>query len=71
MVDERLPDVLVNCRILDRRVGKDERGRVGEIGGIRGRIGNQIAVLVAIHHVEVAAVLTVVCLCLLSDEKCQ
>ena len=54
---ERLEDVLVHGGILDGRVGEDDRRRILQFLRIGGHVGDHVAVVVAIHGVELAAVL--------------
>src|SRR5829696_8781269 len=56
MVGERLEDVLVDGGILDRGVGENERGGIAQLRGIARRVGDEIAVGVAIELVELASV---------------
>ncbi len=55
MREEVGPRSLVDGRILDRRVGEDERVRIDLVGRVLGDVGDQVAVGVAVARVEVAA----------------
>jgi hypothetical protein len=55
VLDEAVPHLGVQGRILDRRVGKDQRGRIDELLRISRRIGDEIAVAVAIVFLQIAA----------------
>src|SRR5699024_6560364 len=55
VLQERVPDVLVDGGVLYRGVGKEERVRVDELGGIGWRVGDQVAVGIAVHGVELPA----------------
>ena len=56
MIGERLEDVLVDGGILDRGVGENERGGIAQLRRIARRVGDEIAVGVAIELVELASV---------------
>src|SRR5690606_29977576 len=60
VLGERREDVGVNGRIFDRCVGEHQRGGVTQLGGVSGRVGHQVAVGVAVHGVEVAAIRAIV-----------
>lgn len=47
--------VLIDRRILDRGVGEDEGIGVDPLARIRGRVGDQVLVVVAVALVEIAA----------------
>ena len=53
---ERLEDVLVDGRILDRRVREHDRRRVLPLLRVGRDVGDQVLVRVAVHRVELAAV---------------
>src|SRR6202035_2470472 len=55
VVDEAIPYLGVNRRVLDRRIGEDQRRWVDPKFWIGRRIGDEIAVAVAIGLVEIAA----------------
>src|ERR1700722_2036705 len=55
VVDEAVPYLGVDGRVLDRRIGEDQRRRVDPKFWIGRRIGDEIAVAIAIGLVEVAA----------------
>jgi len=60
IVGERLEDILVHRRVFHRGVGEDQRARVLEFLHVPRRVGDEVLVLVAIKHVELAAVLAIV-----------
>ena len=57
IVGERLEDVLVDGGVLDRRVGEHQRSGIAPLLGVRGRVRHEVAVLVAIEGIKLAAVL--------------
>ncbi len=58
MRHDRFVDRLVDRRVLGRRPGEDQRRRVLLLGGIRGYIGHEVVVRVAVKRVELPAVRT-------------
>ena len=55
VLEEAVPHLGVDGGVFDRRVGEDQRRRIDELLGIGRRVGDQIAVAVAIGLVEIAA----------------
>jgi hypothetical protein len=55
VLDESVPHLLIDGRIFDRRVGKDECLRIDDFLGIGRQICDQIAISVAVSLVEGAA----------------
>ena len=55
VLEEAIPDFAVERGVLDRRVGEDERRRIDDLFGVARRVGDQVAVAVAIGLVEIAA----------------
>jgi len=58
VLDEAVPNLAVQGRILDRRIGKDQRRRIDQPLGIGRRVGDKIAVAVAVGRVEHPALAT-------------
>jgi len=56
MVHQRRVDMLVDRRILGRRIGEDQRRRILVPCRIARRVGDEIAIGVAIERVEFAAI---------------
>jgi hypothetical protein len=52
VLQEAVPYLGVDGWILDRRIGKDQRRGVGQLAGVRGNVGYQVAVGVLISAVQ-------------------
>ena len=55
VLEEAVPHLGVERRVLDRRVGEDQRRRIDQLLRIGRRVGDQVAVAVAVGLVEIAA----------------
>src|SRR5581483_4929224 len=55
VLDEPVPNLGVDRRVLDRGICKNQRRRIDELLGVARRVGHQVAVAVAIRLVEIAA----------------
>ena len=55
VIGKRLEDVLVHRGVFDRRIGEDQRRRALELLRVLRWIGDEVAVLVTVKRVQLAA----------------